>query len=109
MRSFQSLWKRSDGVASDSYKDRRVSALDLFGMVKCRGYIQDVQAGDTHQFRAKGADDLRHTSSLEAHIDDADHVPMRAERRGNVLQAQRLSAKKRSKAEMSGQMSRFDE
>ena len=78
-------------------------------MMQGRGYIQNVQAGEAGQLRAKRADDPGHAPALEAHIDDADLVAMRGQGRGDIFQAQRLGAKERRQAEMSGQMTRLDE
>jgi hypothetical protein len=101
-RLFQGLWKRSHGVAAYSNKDGSIGALDLFGVTQGCGDVQNVQARDTHQFRAELPDDSGHAAALKAHIDDANLMSARAERRRNVFQPKRLSAKKRSKTEMSG-------
>jgi hypothetical protein len=96
-------------VAAHGNKDGRIGTLDLLGMAQGRGYIQNVQTGDARQFRAKRPDDLGHAPAFKAHIDNADLMAMRGQSRGDVFQAQRLSAKKRSETKMSGQMTRLDE
>jgi hypothetical protein len=96
-------------VASHGDKDGGIGALDLFGVEQNCGYIQNVQARDAHQLGAKPPDDPFHAASFKTHIDDANLMSACAERRRNVFKTQRFSAKKRSKAEVSGQMSWFDE
>ena len=75
-----------------------VGALDFPGMLQGRGYIQNVQTGETDQFRAKRPNDLRHAPAFKAHIDDTDLMAMRGQSRRDVFQVERLGAKKRSQA-----------
>jgi hypothetical protein len=96
-------------VAAHGDKDGGIGALDLAGVAQDRVYIQNVKAGDAHQIGAKPPDDSCHAAAFKAHIDDAHLMSASAERRRDVFQAQRLGAKERSKTEVSGQMSWFDE
>ena len=109
VRLLQGLGERRHGVASHGDKDGGIGALDLFGVQQDRGNIQNVQAGDAHQLGAKPPDDPFHAASFKTHIDDANLMSACAERRRNVFQSQWLGAKKRSKPEVSGQMSWFNE
>jgi hypothetical protein len=96
-------------VAAHGNKDGGICALDFAGMAQDCGNIQNMKARDAHQIGAKPPDNSRHAFAFKAHIDNAHLMSVRAERRRNVFQAQRFGAKKRSKAEVSGEMSWFDE